>query len=338
MLQRIQQNYMNVKKINGKSYITIYEASQQLNRSMTTIYNLVNSNKLVSLRLSKKCTLIDTESISSVLSERSPTINDSEIIAKYKEKVSLRQLSILYRIDYRKLKIILSNNGIDLRHNTEYKIKNNIIDDTIFDTIDNEFSAYFLGLLWADGYNSIEKKNITISLQETDKDILEKISNEIFHKEILYNKKTKGNRKNQTLLYFYSPKISSLLNEYGLNTQRNFHGGLPKCSIPKNIFHHFLRGLWDGDGSIFIVKHSNDYASSFIGSSFICKEIQQKIKEYYDFDICLTPDKNYSDPIGMARLHVHGNKKTKKLLDIFYQNSTIYMNRKYEKYKSLCNV
>ena len=50
------------------------------------------------------------------------------------------------------------------------------INKNFFNKIDTEEKAYFLGFLYADGYNNTDRNSVALSLKEDDKEILEKYS------------------------------------------------------------------------------------------------------------------------------------------------------------------
>ena len=45
------------------------------------------------------------------------------------------------------------------------------IDEQFFDAIDSEEKAYFLGMLYADGTNSMKKTEVSLRLQEEDHEV-----------------------------------------------------------------------------------------------------------------------------------------------------------------------
>ena len=51
------------------------------------------------------------------------------------------------------------------------------VDEQFFDEIDSEEKAYFLGMLYADGTNSMKKTEVSLRLQEEDYEILTKLNN-----------------------------------------------------------------------------------------------------------------------------------------------------------------
>jgi hypothetical protein len=67
---------------------------------------------------------------------------------------------------------LLDSMGIKRRKNGMRRYE---LNENYFDVIDSHDKAYILGFLFADGCNNPKKYTISISLQEEDKDILEKM-------------------------------------------------------------------------------------------------------------------------------------------------------------------
>jgi excisionase family DNA binding protein len=319
----------------NNNYITIKEAARLLNKSVSTIYN--TPNKEIPRHKQGSSLFFKRDEIEFLIKSR------DEALSKLEEKVkelynnkSIRAIARELSIDQKKVKLILTKFNITIKNSSEIKTIFKPLNINIFDSIDSEEKAYFLGLLWADGCNLTKLSQIQISLQERDKDILLKFSEFIFGKNMLRFCKRNEPRQNQYKLIITNPHISKKLDEYGFNNRRNFYYGLPNCHIPKEIFHHFIRGLWDGDGSIYFIKYSQDYASQFIGSVKLCEELKSILECYYNFNINIVKDDDYSQP--MKRLNCHGNKKVQTLLDIIYNRASVFLKRKYDIYKTLSSI
>jgi intein-encoded DNA endonuclease-like protein len=256
-------------------------------------------------------------------------MRNKDIIKDYIGGMSQRQVIKTHGGSYTSLKVLLNDNNIYIRNNSESKVKNNPTDELFFDEINTEEKAYILGFLWADGYNNIKCSKIECSLAEQDKDILIKISLIIFGDDRVKQYNRDDTRQDRVSLVIFSERFCERLNGYGLNTLRNSKEGVPLCHIPDDIFHHFIRGLWDGDGSVY-TPADNQLSTQFIGSCKLCDHLHERIQSVYDFSINIVDDKSYSFP--MKRLNIHGNIRSRVFLDIIYRNATIYSDRKFSKY------
>ena len=95
-----------------------------------------------------------------------------DLIANYKTGIGISPLASKYQIAVPSVYRILRKHEIALRPpRRKYPI-----DTAFFDNIDCEKKAYFLGFLYADGFND-ESRGITrLQLQERDKQILEDLN------------------------------------------------------------------------------------------------------------------------------------------------------------------
>jgi hypothetical protein len=142
------------------------------------------------------------------------------------------------------------------------------LDENYFNKIDTEDKAYFLGWLFADGCNMVEKGIISIGLQDQDKIILELFKKYIQAEtklyyvkpvivkkkggEVIYNQKgTACLGKPQFVLHLTSKNLSKQLKSKGCIPRKSNILTFPnKKKVPIYLLPHFIRGYFEGDGSI----------------------------------------------------------------------------------------
>ena len=126
-----------------------------------------------------------------------------------------------------------------------------------FDTIDTEEKAYWLGFLYADGSLSSSTNTVELQLSNKDKEHLRKFSRFMkYNGEI----KTKANKKDKNEnIYYESCRVSfsnkhlwDTLNTQGCTPRKSLTLKFPNESIfgDKSLIRHFIRGYFDGDGSL----------------------------------------------------------------------------------------
>jgi hypothetical protein len=208
------------------------------------------------------------------------------------------------------------------------------IDETYFENIDNEEKSYFLGIIFADGYLNEKRNYMSLSLQENDVDILEKLKTSInTDKPLQLIKRKEKNTKNQYRLLITRKKIVNDLKKLGVKQKKSLTCNTNKLNIKnKNLLRHFLRGYYDGDGSITFYKTRNTFNSTI---NICCTN------EFFNFfsDIiydnlnikCLL-SKRFKDDKNIFDLRICGNRQVKKFLNFLYYDSTIFLKRKWEKY------
>jgi len=243
-----------------------------------------------------------------------------EIIALYQnDKMTINFISQKFHCGDEAIKNVLNCNGVP---QIRRRVVNKFLNEDYFSLIDTEEKAYILGLIFTDGSVSLDKKrspNIRIQLKLSDVDILLKIKKELnLNCSLIYDKRE---NKEGAILSFRSQKIASDLGKYGIIPNKTyFTSSLP--AINSNLLPHFVRGLIDGDGSIF---WSNKWIIDF--SSYhqsICNQLQRIINDWIGKSNS-TKIANY----GTA-FHVRwqSTSESKKIVEILYKNNNISIARK----------
>lgn len=199
-----------------------------------------------------------------------------------------------------------------------------------FEEISTADQAYICGLILADGY--VGDSQIKLDLKIADIALLEKVR-DFFSPEIEIS--TYNNR-------VASCKISSKVactnaKNLGLISGKES----TEVSIPrmdKNLYRHFIRGFFDGDGTIF--KCYNKYLKSNICSPTrgILEEIQQIFKEngidstinqeIRNGQISIIRGRKVVAQKNMYRLFVRKKASLKKLYEFLYKDAHMFLSRK----------
>lgn len=204
-----------------------------------------------------------------------------------------------------------------------------------FDSINTEKKAYFLGLLWADGNNYKVKNRIQIALQEQDVDILQKFAEDIELQGFLYKKPgrmEKGYKKlskPQYTLRFCSKKVSNLLETYGMAPRKTHTLQFPTC-VPENLIRHFIRGYFDGDGCIYVHKETIQCKFVLCGSLYMMNKINEILTKE-----CALNFGNVRVGKNLYLLGWGGQYQVKRIRDYLYNNATVYLQRKFNKFNIL---
>jgi hypothetical protein len=192
----------------------------------------------------------------------------------------------------------------------------------VFDVIDNEEAAYWLGFLYADG--SIQRRSLTLSLKGTDRVHLEKLRDfmrsEAPTKEIVA--KCNGYGYPQCTIAFTDRHLAAQLRNLGIVKRRPSHIRTIKA-VPKSLQRHFLRGFWDGDGSI---STNPESGLSFCGRRKFMEWIRARLSEEAGTNPNLSVRKH-----SRADLHYliySGRGQALKVLDFLFEGATIWLARK----------
>lgn len=216
------------------------------------------------------------------------------------------------------------------------------LNEHYFDCIDEPNKAYILGFLFADGWNDTDKNIISMSLQERDKDILEQISIEIeSNKPLVYvnyehfSDQHNLNACNQYRLVVSSHIMSQALASHGCVKNKSLTLQFPV--LRDDLYSHFIRGYFDGDGSLYrSVRNDNkgdNYAVSIVSTEAFVVKARECILNHIDinmggiYDAC-----NHN---GITKCLVFcGRKQTKIIMDWLYSDADLYLKRKHDRYLS----
>lgn len=180
-----------------------------------------------------------------------------------------------------------------------------IINDTYFDNIDTEEKSYILGFLIADG--TIMKiprtKDYTYRISFSNS-IEDKEAIDLIHKEIcpeskisIYdNSKTKKKAKLTYNLSWTSKHMYETLVSYNILPRKTYHKDfkLPENVIPDNLWRHFIRGFFDGDGhvdyeTVNFIFNSKPFMNQVMGwfknFNYRIYHIQGKTTDYWNVTI-----------------------------------------------------
>ena len=161
-----------------------------------------------------------------------------------------------------------------------FKHKKHTVDENFFDTFTEE-STYLLGYIYADGNISWNTKKVyqalTITTAAKDKDHLENIRKIINStKPLLYSEGTNSYR-----LIANSKNLCLKLMNFGVKPNKSLTLEFPEF-LPNKQFRHFLRGIIDGDGTIYYCnrKKSPYFVIKICsGSEKFLRSLVQKIEE-----------------------------------------------------------
>ena len=256
----------------------------------------------------------------------------------YKNKdISMDNIAINLNISDRAVRRVLKEEGINTRLKNRY-----ILDENYFVCIDTESKAYILGFIYADGFVGDEKFN-NIVIAVNDLEILEFIAKEFKFTGNIRKTKKGGfeNSKCGYSLNFSSKIMASRLREIGLYPNKSLTiDTLPQ--IDKKLVRHFIRGYFDGDGSI-VLSHNTSYYKAIDG-------VIKYIYPTYCFMILGT--KGFLEEIikeaefNYAKIHntksekikcikINAKKEFNNIFKYLYDNSTIKLQRKYNKWNEI---
>lgn len=222
-----------------------------------------------------------------------------------------------------------------------------------FDVIDNEHKAYWLGFIWCDGYMAIRDRNnhisyeFKLSLSDIDASHLEKFNHDLNgnYKVKYYdmgNSSFTSEHQEARLLITNQHFGKTLVEKYGLVPRRS------DCSkilnnIPSHLIKHFIRGIVEADGTFCKYKitekgyNVDKYRVSIGTNEDIVRFIEKHLMN--NGIINITERKLYQRHEGQdgeyKTLEISGKTQTLNILHYIYDNASVYLDRKYEKYLNI---
>ena len=254
----------------------------------------------------------------------------TELFEMFKKgKYSGNQLTNYFPISQVAINGLLRRNGYDAKSASELKRKYPIVED-FFDDINTEEKAYILGLLYADGYNDTNRNSVSLGLKETDREVLDKITVLIQPTKPLQYINTQNNgfknSQNQYRLVMESRKISQRLIELGCGKAKTHNLVFPTgTQVPKYLQRHFIRGYFDGDGS---VSGDKQKQLSFVGTIDFLLHLQQILIEEVGFSKTKLDQRHKEREDEIRSLRYCGINQCITFRDWLYKDATICMERK----------
>lgn len=212
------------------------------------------------------------------------------------------------------------------------------LNESLFEDIDSEEKAYWLGFLFADGYNSEDKRTITLGLAEQDANHIQKFKT-FLSCDCPIRIATPRRPKEQPMhvLNVYSTKMSIDLCKHGCMQSKTFKICFPTF-INKSLWKHFIRGYFDGDGWVgkYRSKNSTNCSISIVSNKRFLLQLQSILKSEIEINsqISKTFNGNRSD---VRCLYSGGNNQVLKFLNWIYDGANIFLERKFLKYKEIAS-
>lgn len=236
------------------------------------------------------------------------------------ERISLSELARRLKMDRSTITRWVRRENLRIRIDGKFRINS-----TIFTNIDSEEKAYWLGFLFADGYISDENR-FELSLGLKDINHLEKFKNFLnWEGDIKID-----NKVGRCRLSFKDEIIGENLKLLGLIPRKSTILEFP--TLTEESIPHFIRGYFDGDGtitdpdktSILVNLIGTENFLTFILTYCNLLQITPKLKHpnqsqlIFNFNLC--------------------GKNARDFMKFLYKDATIFLDRKKERFdKHLCN-
>jgi intein-encoded DNA endonuclease-like protein len=251
-------------------------------------------------------------------------ISNSSIIDLYNAGLSCQKIANQMNVSESFISKKLKELNITKRSNSIYRRRT--WNENFFNSINTEEQAYWLGFLYADGcVHDKPNGQKLISLVVKDKEVIEK-----FIKALNGDFEVKCYSENYGI-YLTSKIMFNDLCKLGCVPRKSLILRFPKIKF--ELMQHFIRGYFDGDGTVFTYTRKGkrkDYVGISVG---ICgtKEMLHCIA--IDAPINL-PKKDKRKQGNIWYSSISGPNKVLDFYNYLYKDATIWLDRKKNKFEN----
>ena len=269
-------------------------------------------------------------------------LDETNVIQDYLSGLSADFLGERYGLSNVAVRNYLRKHGVQLRdaHDSVYDSSRQSpyhFNEHWLDELDCAEKFYFLGFFAADGCNSKKYNNAKIKLQTCDLELLEKFKVLLESDRPIYNvhqKETKNRKESFAVNFELTSKyFCEKLEELGLSERKTYTLQLPNY-IPDQYFRDYIRGVFDGDGNISVSYINKPKGlSSIAGNPKFLLQIKEKMEKFLSIHIVYQENNK-----NCGYIKINRQEDLKIFLDWMYKDSSLYMERKYQKYLEFLSV
>ena len=252
-----------------------------------------------------------------------PTTAYQSLYDQYQSGMSFQAIENITGYNRHDVSFVLRNYyGIQPRRRLYY------INDKFFENIISEEQACWLGFIAADGcvYYRKTSKTLSFNLNVRDEEHLLKFKKAISSTALIRHKMGSGFGEGTEIveLVINSNKICEDLAKQNIVPHKSLI--LKPPNLPEELVSHWIRGYFDGDGSISLTEKAGYI--NFIGTKEVLTFIQNFLRPNAEK---VQLQKRYSDNKNCYYFSYGGTNSILIALDKFYASPSIYLERKYNK-------
>lgn len=321
MQKQVRREITNFEKdkviLDYNNGVNIADIAKDLNREWNTIKGILKREDLYKITV--------------------PRISEEvkhKILKLYTQnKLSARQICKELKIS--KFSVIETLRDFDVEIETGRNQRKYNFNEDYFEIIDSEDKAYFLGFLYADGYNDQKEGKVTLNLAAQDLEIIESFNNFLDSDKIIYSRTGAcKNCQDSKILSLNSRKFSDDLAKLGCVQAKTFEIKFPDTSIvPEHLQKHFIRGYFDGDGYV----SKKESRVEIVGTLKFCEELVEVFYRNLKINPSKIRDRHPERNNNIRILIYYGLNKIYALYPYLYDEATIYLDRKKDKFFKLYN-
>lgn len=189
-----------------------------------------------------------------------------------------------------------------------------------FKSIDTEEDAYWLGFFYADGFVKDKKGTFGFHLSIRDLEHLIEFRNYMKSNHPIYVD------EKFCRLEICDKDYLSILLYAGLKQGKSHNLCMP--NIAYELKRHFIRGVFDGDGWVGIIKKRQSIFFGIIGTHALISEIQIILIEECNLTWTKLIEDKRQKQKTVCQIVYYGDNHCIKIFSFLYENSTVSLERK----------
>lgn len=228
-----------------------------------------------------------------------------------------------FNCNWETVKKIMKRNNIVKNRTT---LKNHNIKSDYFSNINTEEKAYFIGLLLTDG--SIRQDNIRLSLKREDEYMVKKFKDALNSDVQIQLDNREG--KEASGVEINCKQAVEDLKKYNIVPNKTYLiNNINIELIPENLRRHYIRGLIDGDGTIYLENYKTGVQPA-IGFCAYSEDCVKSLQCFIDKEVFNTEMHNNIKKDNAYNCRWKGTNKCSQIFHYLYDDATIYLTRKYD--------
>ena len=271
------------------------------------------------------------------MNSKTEHLNKEILEQDYAELGSIRKVAARHNLHHKNMSILFKKLDVSFSPKLIRTKHENIFSE------ETESAFYLAGFIAADGniHHSGTNYHLHIGLRKKDKEHLIKIQKllgsnsnirEYVNDSIIDDKSVKSTINAFTICSKHI--YHDLINNFGITPNKSLTLKFPKHLINHSMINHFIRGYFDGDGS-WTIRNPNkknkqskiNIGFDILGTKNFVKNINIILHDRLDL-----PCNKLEKKKRIYRLRYSGNQLSSLIGDWMYQNATVYLDRKYQRY------
>lgn len=201
-------------------------------------------------------------------------------------------------------------------------------DTDFFETINTPEKAYFLGFIQADGCITQQErcgKVLSFQIHKKDIDVMQKFLSVLNARGI----ELRNSGSHYVRLSLCSNKLVNDLLKHGVAYKKSYSDKFPKIG-DNSLLSHYIRGVFDGDGSVYQETCTGHPTCYIMGRLMFCKWVQEAIGSQLDISTRI-----YKQKGDVCTLRIRRERDVKRFFEWLYLDATVYLERKKRKFEEL---